>query len=207
VNVYLDGEFAFGLARIVAAWLQVGQELDDQKIAALQAEDAHEVAYQRVLKLLGYRSRSTHEVRKNLRDHNVPEEVIAGVLERLRRSRLVDDERFAQAWIENRSEYRPRSRRALAMELRQKGITDEVIKQTLEEAAREDEDLAYQAALKQSRKLKEMEWPEFRQKLSGFLARRGFSYEVVAPVVKRVWVEQRPGRLPGSNLENEEGFA
>ncbi len=52
VNVYLDGEFAFGLARIVAAWLAVGQEIDDQKIAQLQQEDAREVAYQRALKFL-----------------------------------------------------------------------------------------------------------------------------------------------------------
>ena len=37
VNVYLDGEFAFGLSRIVAAWLRTGQELSDEKIAELKA--------------------------------------------------------------------------------------------------------------------------------------------------------------------------
>ena len=52
VNIYLDGEFAFGLARIVAAWLRVGQELEDSKIDQLQAEDEHEKAYQRALNLL-----------------------------------------------------------------------------------------------------------------------------------------------------------
>ena len=46
VNVYLDGEYAFGLARIVAAWLTVGTELSDEKIAMLQAEDQREMTYQ-----------------------------------------------------------------------------------------------------------------------------------------------------------------
>jgi hypothetical protein len=42
VNLHLDGEFAFGLARITAAWLKVGDVLSDEKIAKLQADDARE---------------------------------------------------------------------------------------------------------------------------------------------------------------------
>jgi regulatory protein len=199
VNVYLDGGFAFGLARIVAAWLQVGQELDENRIASLQEEDAREVAYQRALKFLSYRMRSSQEVQRNLQEHGVSEEDIAAVLERLQRGGLVNDSRFAQAWIENRSEYRPRSRRALSYELRQKGIPEEVIEEIFDRAGGEDEELAYQAACKQARKLKDLEWPEFRRKLGGFLARRGFTYEVIAPVVDRVWAEQGSGRPAGSN--------
>jgi regulatory protein len=101
--------------------------------------------------------------------------------------------------LENRSEFRPRSRRALAFELRQKGLSDEVIEQALVEAAPADEDLAYQAALKQARRWKDLEWPEFRRKLNGFLARRGFSYDIAAPVVGRVWAELRPARPTGDH--------
>ena len=63
VNVYLDGDFAFGLARIVAAWLHVGQELSDEKIEQLLAEDAKEVAYHRLSSQI--RSRSASEIIKN----------------------------------------------------------------------------------------------------------------------------------------------
>jgi regulatory protein len=200
VNVYLDGEFAFGLARIVAAWLQVGQELAEDRITSLQREDAKEVAYQRALKFLGYRMRSSKEVQQNLQEQGVSEEDIASVMERLQRSGLVDDVRFAQAWIENRSEYRPRSRRALTFELRQKGVSDEVIEEIFDQTGGADEDLAYQAACKQARKLKDLEWPDFRRKLGGFLARRGFTYDVIAPVVDRVWAEQGSNKQTGSNL-------
>lgn len=193
VNVELDGEFAFGLSRILAAWLEVGQELSEEKIAQLQAEDAKEVAYQRTLKFIGYRMRTEAEVRDKLNEKGVSVDVVEEVLKRLRRSGIVDDERFAQNWVENRSEFRPRSQRALSFELRHKGIPNEVIENILSQAI-DDEELAYLAATKQSRRLKGLEWPDFRRKMSGFLARRGFSYNVIAPVVDRVWAEQRSAK-------------
>jgi regulatory protein len=187
VNVYLDGEFAFGLTRIVAAWLFVGQDISDEKIAELKAEDEREVAYQKALKLLEYRPRSEREIRQNLQTNRVPEAVQDAVLERLRRAALLDDSRFANAWVQNRSEMRPRSRRALSYELRQRGIADEFI----QDATRDlnEEELAYQAAVQQARKLRALEWQEFRKKMYGFLARRGFNYEVSAPAAARVWAE------------------
>ena len=189
VNIYLDGEYAFSLARIVAAWLQVGGELSDEKIASLQAEDGCETAYQRAVKFIGYRMRSEKEIQDKLEEYQLPEGTIARVMDRLRRSGLVDDARFSQMWVENRAEYRPRSHRALAYELRRKGIPDELIEQTLDETE-DDEELAYRAATQHSRKWNNLEWPDFRKKLSGFLARRGFSYHTAAQVVGRVWAER-----------------
>lgn len=107
VNLYLDGEFAFGLARIVAAWLKVGQRLDDEKLAALQVEDARERAYQQAMLFLSYRARSEREICRNLHKHEVPEAVIEETLERLRRERLADDDQFARMWVENRNTFRP----------------------------------------------------------------------------------------------------
>jgi regulatory protein len=187
VNIYLDGEFAFGLARITAAWLYVGQELSEEKVATLKAEDTSEVAYQQALKFISYRQRSEAEVRRNLAGHKHPEDVIQETLEKLRRSGLVDDTRFAQLWVENRSEFRPRSRRALVVELRQHGLDDSTIEEAVEEI--DDEDLAYQAALKHTLKWQPLEWQTFRQKLSAFLARRGFGYDITAATVRRVWDE------------------
>jgi regulatory protein len=187
VNVYLDGEFAFGLARIVAAWLQVGQMLGEEKIAELQAEDSRERAMQQALLFLSYRARSENEIRKNLSKHEIPDAVIEETIERLRREGFADDKKFASAWVENRSTFRPRGRRALALELRQKGIDDLTIESALEGI--DDEALAYEAGQKKARKLRVQEWTEFRKKMSEFLARRGFSYSDIAPIVKRLWNE------------------
>jgi regulatory protein len=195
VNIHLDGEYAFGLARIVAAWLQVGQTLDEEKIAKLQAEDARERALQQALLFLSYRARSEKEIRQNLSKHEIPEAVIEETLERLRRDGFANDKQFASAWVENRSIFRPRGRRALVLELRQKGIDDSTIESTLADV--DEEALAYEAGQKKARKLKGaaldpakgLEWSEFRKKMSEFLARRGFSYSVIAPIVARLWNE------------------
>lgn len=187
VNIHLDGEFAFGLARIVAAWLRVGQELSEEKIEQLQTADARERAFQQAMLYLSYRARSESEIRKNLQKHEIPEAVIEQTLERLRQDGLANDNQFAQAWVENRSTFRPRSRRMMSMELRQKGLDDEAIESAVETV--DDEASAYAAGQKRSGRLKDLEWIDFRKKLSGFLARRGFSYSVIAPVVTRIWNE------------------
>lgn len=199
VSIYLDGEYKFDLARVVAAWLKIGQELSQEKITSLQAEDVRERAYQQALLFLSYRARSESEIRQNLRKHDIPEDVIEQTLERLRESRLADDQQFARAWVENRNTFRPRSRRALKMELHQKGLSEEVMQSAL--IGLDEEALAYEAGLKRARRLQALEWDEFRRKLSEFLARRGFPYPVIASVVSRLWNETHAER---HTLDNEE---
>lgn len=188
VNVYLDNEFSFGLSRITAAWLQVGQELSPSKIAKLQADDAREVAYMQALRFLDYRPRSRAEVRRNLEKHAVPQQIISDVFKRLERSGLVNDERFAQDWVENRSEFRPRSRKALAYELRQRGLDDMAIEKAL--AGLDEESMAYLAGRRQARRYEGLSMRDFNNKLGSFLARRGFSYDIIKQVVARIWNEQ-----------------
>ncbi len=187
VNVYLDGEYAFGLARIVAAWLQVGQAISDEKIAQLQLEDTREVAYQQALKLLSYRPRTEAEIRQNLQGRKTSPETIDLVVERLKASGLVDDTSFARTWVENRSELRPRSQRALSYELQRRGVSAEDIEKAVESI--DNEELAFQAAVKHARRLKDLEWKVFRQKLYNFLAQRGFDYDVCSQTISKVWEE------------------
>ena len=189
VNIYLDGEFAFGVARITAAWLKNGDELSDQKIARLLEEDSREWAYQQAMLFLSFRARSEKEIRQNLRKHEMPEEVIEDTLDRLRKAGVANDNDFARMWVENRSTFRPRSKKALAIELRQKGLNDEAIQASL--SGVDEEALAYETGLKRAARFKGQEWNEFRKKLSEFLARRGFSYSVIAPIVSRIWNETR----------------
>jgi regulatory protein len=192
VSVFLDGKFAFGLSRITAAWLQVGQSLTDEKIARLLEQDAAEVAYQRALEMLNYRSRSEKEVRQRLTEKGFRSEVIEAVLERLVKAGLVSDEGFARAWVENRLTFRPRSRRMVRAELLQKGVEQETIEQALNDLPAEEE-MAYQTASKYMRRLEDLDLETFRRKLSGYLGRKGFGYETVAEVVRRIWQEMNDG--------------
>ncbi len=74
------------------------------------------------------------------------------------------------------------------MELRQKGLTEADIESATE--GLDEETLAYSAAQKRLRRLDGLEWLEFRKKLSEFLARRGFEYDVIMLTVKRLWAER-----------------
>jgi regulatory protein len=188
VNIYLDGEFAFGISRNIAVRLDVGHELDDETISSLHAKDEEEVAYLRALKFISYRIRTEDEIKRNLSKHRISSEVISNVLLRLGRNGLVDDIQFANSWVENRNEFRPRAHRMLTYELRKKGISDEVISQSLDNTI-SDQELAFKAAQNQVHKYKELEWPIFRRKLHGFLSRRGFSYTIISLVVDQVWAE------------------
>jgi regulatory protein len=187
VNIYLDGEYAFALQRIVAGWLQVGQELSAEKIAQLKADDSREIALQRALRLLDYRPRTESEIRQRLTKLSISAPDIEYVVERLKGNRLLDDRQFTQTWIENRSELRPRSRRALAYELKMHGVDQAIIDQSL--ASVDDEQMAYSAGLRQARKYETLEWNQFHQKLGRFLAQRGFSYDIIREATRRIWTE------------------
>jgi regulatory protein len=186
VSIYLDGEFAFGLSSIVAAWLNNGQKLTEAKIQELREKDGFEVAYQSALRLLNYRERTKKEISQKLFEKGYTSTQVEQVLDRLVNSGLVEDARFAQMWVENRNEFHPRSQRLMQLEMRQKGIDDEVIIRALGNSE-DDLELATRAAKKQLRKYSHLEWQDFRQKLGAFLLRRGFSYGTVAPVVSSMW--------------------
>jgi regulatory protein len=186
VIIFLDGEYGFGLSRIVAAWLNIGQHLDEQKIESLLAADAHEVAFNKALRLLDRKPRTSKEISSRLVKSGFTLDQAEMVLQRLKDAGLIADDRFARQWVENRNELHPRSRRLIALELKQKGIDDEVIEQVLEDSS-PDEDSALQAAMQYARKIPSGDRMEFRKRLSAFLKRRGFNYGTIAPVVQKVW--------------------
>ncbi len=191
ISVYLDGRFAFGLTAIVAARLRRGQFLSDAEIEALQEQESVETAYDKTLNYLSYRPRSRAEVDAYLRKRGVPDHQIESVAERLERAGLLDDEAFAQFWVEDRERFRPRGLRALRYELRNKGISDEIIDQAL--AAVNVSDSAYRSASKKARQLNHEDQQTFYRKIVEYLARRGFDYEVARETAERYWTELTAG--------------
>lgn len=193
LNLYLDGDFALGLSRLVVAahHLTVGRVLEAAEIEDLQQDDAVERAHNAALNFLSFRPRSRRELEDYFRRKKVPPETVGAVVERLERVGLLDDREFARFWVENRQTFRPRGSRALRVEMRQKGLAGEIIDDTL--ATITDEEVpAYEAARKKLRSVQGLEEREFFRKLVSFLQRRGFPYEVAATVTRRLWAEIHP---------------
>ena len=203
VNIYLDGKFAFGINGILAAWLEVGQPLTEEKINSLVLDDGLESPYQKALHFISFRPRSVAEVRKNLAGRDVPENLIDETIKRLQNNSVLNDHKFALDWVANRKDFRPRSHLALRMELRQKGIPEEEINLVLEETIN-DESLALLAARKYEHRLEGLSKLEFRKKLSAYLARKGFSFNSINPVFSAVWNELHPEAVRGESIHSEE---
>ncbi|MEZ4672382.1 MAG: RecX family transcriptional regulator [Anaerolineae bacterium] len=184
VNVYIDGEFAFGLSLIEAARLRKGQALSETEISTLRNEDEIQRAVDSAANFLSYRPRSVQEVRRNLTDKELPADVVEVAVSRLITMGYLNDEAFARYWVQNRDEFKPLSQRALRQELRQKGVADAVITEAL--AEQDEFELAYRAASGQLRKLRGRTMREFKTKLGAFLQRRGFMYSTIQDVVVRI---------------------
>lgn len=187
VSVFLDGEYAFSVSLLVAAALRTDQALSGAQIAELRREGEAHLAYQKSLRYLSYRPRSEAEVRRYLTEKDVAVAVIEEVVEKLLAQGFLDDQAFAQYWIDNREQFRPRGRRALAYELRQKGISHEVIDTALESL--DETESAHTAASKKAAQWSELDEHDFRDKVMGYLSRRGFPYGVSREVADALWMD------------------
>lgn len=185
LNIFIDGEFAFGVERLVGAWLTVGDEIDKEKIEVLLKKDELEKAYLRALRLIDTRPRSTFEVTSRLKKAGYGEEVIASVMDRLKTANLVGDAEFARTWVENRCIFRPRSKRALVLELHQKGLAENEIQSAISDL--DETSLALKTAEKYASRCKDLPFDEFRKKMTGYLARRGFGFGTAQEAVQETW--------------------
>ncbi len=185
VNLFLDDEYSFSLALSLALQLKKGQYLSQAEIEQLKNKDERQKAYQNALHYLGFRARSQVEMERYLQGKQYSPDVIVTTVERLQQEQYLDDEAFAQAWLNNRERFRPRSGRAIRYELRQKGIADEVIETVLVDL---DEDkLAWLALEPKLRQWQHLDEERFKKKVMGFLSRRGFNYHVTQAVFRRAW--------------------
>ena len=187
-SVYLDGEYSFGLTNTLASSLAIGQELSEKQISENNDQDEFEEAFRRADHFIGYRPRAVAEVTRKLHSLHFNDRIVEKVVERLSEQSILDDKRFASQWVEERSNSKPRGRKLLENELHQKGVQSEIIQQAL--GSINSNGLALKAAHEYARKLQKIEWVAFRQKLSGFLMRRGFEYSEILPIVKNVWEEK-----------------
>jgi regulatory protein len=188
VSVYLDGEFAFGLSLTEAARLRKGQTLSDAEIAAFKAGDTIASAYERAVRFLGYRPRSTAEIRKHLADKETTTDVIETVIARLEEQGYLNDQDFARLWVKERAMSHPLGARALRFELKQKGIASDVIDLVLADLDTSED--AYRAAQSTARRFSALDDRTFRNKVGAFLTRRGFDYDVTRSVIERLLEER-----------------
>lgn len=193
VNVYIDQEFAFGLAAMTAVSLRIGQTVTPADIERLQTADQLESAKETAIRFIGYRPRSVAETEKKLQEKGFEEQTIGAAIERLQELALLDDEAFAHYWVEQRETFKPKSHLAMRQELRQKGIATDIVDQVL--GVVDEYQSAYRAAEGKIRLWQDADEETFRTKLMGYLQRRGFSYRIIKEVTDEMWQGHRSDQI------------
>ncbi|MFZ4826171.1 MAG: regulatory protein RecX [Phototrophicaceae bacterium] len=201
VNVYLDGEFAFGLTLMLAVPLRTGQPLSVEEVTALKHHDEIELAVERAIRFLSYRPRSLSEVRNNLKSKGHSEAIIEVAIGKLEGLGYVNDIAFAQYWIENRDTFKPRSPQVLMVELRQKGVSADIIEMVLD--GMDAEDSAKRAVHQRLSRYRGHRLEDARAQLSAYLARRGFRHEVIREALQQVLEELQETEPDYFSLDDE----
>lgn len=141
----------------------------------------------KALKLLSRREHSRLELRQKLlrRDFNFSE--IEPVLDELAERGYIDDERFAEEWIHSRKNSRPRGRFLIRAELKEKGVSSDIIEDKLNSmiAPSEEVEMAVELARKWLRG-KDRDQKSIENKLSRYLYRKGFSRDIIRDVISNL---------------------
>ncbi len=229
VNIYVDGQFAFGLhiEVLLQHRLQKNQEVTESQVAELKAADAFRQAYDKSLNFLSVRPRSSREILQYLRQkliykhpdytHNSQSDSrlrfiaeqqtsIEQVMARLTEAGYIDDVAFARWWITNRQRFRPRGKRLLLLELKAKGVSTADIEAALMTPREEghfsseltefnEAEAATQLATKYLKKHNQLSNYEQKQKLSRYLAGRGFDWDVINQVTQELLQDDNSKRL------------
>ncbi len=167
----------------VEAWLG-GAVPED--VAAREPEADHEAVARKILldQLTG-QARSRSELRAKLAKKSVPDDLAERLLDRFEEVGLVDDEAFARAWVQSRQPGKSLARRALAHELRRKGVDDEVARVALDEVDPDDEvETARTLVRRKLRTAAGLDRDRAVRRLTGMLARKGYPASVCFRVVR-----------------------
>jgi regulatory protein len=186
-TIAISGAPAFTLSEdiLFRSGLQIGDELDPAAIARLLADDDIARSTEAALHFLAYRARSEQEVRDRLKRGAFSPEAIDATIVRLNEWRYLDDEDFARRWVESRARGKPRGQRLLQQELRQKGIDAETSKQVIAEADLDEVSAATELARKRLSTMAGEDPMAIKRKISAYLARRGYGFDVARKALER----------------------
>ena len=199
VNIFVDGEFALGisLSTLAAEGLFVGQALDEAGWARLEVAAQAEQAMRAAMRLIDARPRSAAELRQRLRRKEFPPEVAEQAVARLSELGLVDDAAFSRMLIESRQSFRLRGQIAIRDELRRKGVSRDVVDSALAEADDPEAEQERAMAVARNALRRYADAPDrlsFQRRLGGLLQRRGFSLNLIRPILGTLWEELRAQR-------------
>lgn len=185
-TVFVDGRPALDISDeiYVQFALYKGREIDHQTLASARQADEILKARAAALYFIAPRMRSRQEIARRLHDRGFSSAVVETTIAFLVQYGMVDDASFAGAYVHDRLLRRPIGRRKLAGELRTRGVDPETADRALSALDHDREcELARLAMRSKIRTLRNGDERKRQRSIAGFLAARGFSWEVIRAVI------------------------
>jgi len=186
VNVYLDDSFGFGidLDNFALLNLRVDQEYTEDEIEKIIKKAEFQKTYDKLLRFTMVRPRSEKEITDYFRHKKIHESMHEEMIKKLKHLNLLNNLEFAKWWIDQRIQFKSKSKRIIVQELRMKGINQNDIDDAFGETVINEEKMARELLEKKMYKWKSLEPREARQKMSQYLAGKGFGWDVIEKLVK-----------------------
>ena len=179
-NIFIDGKFAFGLIMEDILYFKIKEdnEISEEKYYYIKDTVLYIKAQNIALNYLGYKMRTEKEVRNKLFEKEYDEEIIDKVIDFLKNYNYVDDFKYAQNYINEVQNLNPKGSYAIKQKLKEKGISDIIIADVLEDCDLDEEEGAQRLLCKKLGERREVSFKE-KKKLHDFLLRRGYSYGII----------------------------
>jgi regulatory protein len=191
-NIYLNDAFAFGLDEevVIRHHLHEGDTISDEMVQTVLHTEEQVRARQKALDLLAYRARSEAEIKDRLTQKGYDRQVIDRVVLDLERVGLLNDTVFASAYVRTRMIQKPMGKRLLIRELLSKGITEPLAFRIAEEwyMTETELDVALKLIAPRLERYRREKPDTIKRRLSDFLNRRGFDWDVIGEVMD--WVRR-----------------
>lgn len=182
-SIFVDDKYSFSLSEtaLLESKLASGQELTKEQIAEYKQKSAEDKLYNRALNYVALRPRSVWEVQEYLRRKDSPAPLTEQITNKLIEVGLLDDAKFAAAFVHDRRLLRSSSVRKITLELRKKRVSDEAIEQALSQDDTDELALLRDVVAKKRHQSK---YRDDKLKLMQYLARQGFSYSDIKQVLE-----------------------
>ena len=154
INVYVDGKFGFGidLQNLLEGGLKIGLELSEKQTEEIIKKAEFQKTYDKLLRFATLRPRSEKEVKDWFKRRKIHTSLHESLTEKLKKLKLLDDGNFAKWWVEQRTSFSPRGKRALRQELIIKGVGRETIDEVLRKSFRGPDEISLARDLLEKKK-------------------------------------------------------
>lgn len=187
-NIFIDGAYAFALPMqdILYFKLKEGQEAAEETVDFIRKNLIYIKAQDTALHFIGYKMRTTQEIRQKLAEKGFAEDTIGEVLSFLEKYGYADDREYCRKYIREKLRMKPKSGYALKIELRQRGVSPHIIDEVMAETEMDEAGDAFRWLEKKSRG----QWPPENEKkkkqIYDFLLRKGYSYDIIGEAFRQM---------------------